>query len=717
MKHQMYNLHSHELKRLSFYFTWDFLYFVGLNSYSKYFFVLALFFCSLISSAQNAERKIDSLKKLIAASNQNDEKLAWNSQIAVLLIRAGNYEESERVYQNALKLTKGLPPGKGLAAFWHNRGNMLYYISEFDSALFYYERGLAMRRKIGDKEGELKSLNNIGGIYYMLNEHQTALKYYEEGLKKEAELGFKEGSQVYLSNLGTIYTSLRLYDKALWYFRKSLVQYKENLKDLHTVYAGIGIVYKEQERFDSSEYYMKLALRAGEEAKVPSQVAYTYVNLATLYNKQMKYGEAIQALKNAKAIPMEDPFLEMSILGNMAAIYLDQKKVDSAMIYMEELMKLEKLNKIEKHQEDLSKLYAYYYLMKKDFVNGLMYLERYEQYRDSIYDLETIKQINEMQAKYESDKKEKENEMLQMENKSYRTTRNYLYIILAVILAAMLGAFVAYSKIRKKNRLLDTQNRIIEESQKEILDSIQYARRIQFALLASDHLLQKHLPEHFVFFKPKAVVSGDFYWAIPAESGFIYITGDCTGHGVPGAFMSLLFITTLHQTITEFNIHRPDLILNKVREQIIKSLNPEGSQEESKDGMDAVLCSLDIGKRKLTYSAANNSFYIIRNNALMTCKADKMPVGKGIGEQTDFTYNEIQLEKGDLVYTFTDGFADQFGGPAGKKFKYKQFEELLLSIHQLEMAEQKSRIELTFEKWKGQLEQVDDVCVIGTRIS
>lgn len=667
--------------------------------------------------SQNVERKIDSLKKLVASSGKSDDILAWKSQIAVILIRAGNYEESERVYQEALKETKGLAPGKGLATFWHNRGNLFYYISEFDSALFYYEKGLAMRRKIHDSEGELKSLNNIGGIYYMLNEHQTALSYYEEGLRKEAELGFEEGSQVYLSNLGTIYTSLKLYDKALMYFRKSYSLYRENPKDLHTVYQGIGIVYKETEQYDSSEYYLKLALKSGIDAGVPSQVAYTYVNLATLYNKQMKQSLALESLKNARAIPMQDPLLEMSIVGNMAAIYLDNKNLDSAMVYMKQLIHLEKLNKIEKHQEDLSKLYAYYYFMQKDFISGLNYLELHEQYRDSIYNLETVKQINEMQEKYESEKKEKANQLLQIENKSYRTTRNYLYLILVTVLVALLGAFVAYSKIRKKNTLLDSQNRIIEENQKEILDSIQYARRIQFALLASDTLLQKHLPEHFVFFKPKAVVSGDFYWAIPTEAGFIYITGDCTGHGVPGAFMSLLFITTLRQTITEYNIQRPDLILNRVREEIVKALNPEGSKVESRDGMDAVVCLLDASKRKLMYAAANNSFYIVRNNALLNCKADKMPVGKSVEEPVDFSYNEIQLEKGDMVYTFTDGFADQFGGPLGKKYKYKQFENLLLSVCGLTMQEQKTKIEAAFENWKGELEQLDDVCVIGTRIS
>ena len=259
------------------------------------------------------------------------------------------------------------------------------------------------------------------------------------------------------------------------------------------------------------------------------------------------------------------------------------------------------------------------------------------------------------------------------------------------------------------------QKDIIEEKQKEILDSINYAKRIQFSLLASENLLNQNLPDHFVLFKPKDVVSGDFYWAAPTPEGFIFITADCTGHGVPGAFMSLLNISKLSQAINENKITRPDLILNNIRTEIIKALNTEGS-EESKDGMDAVLCKLDIKNMKLQYAAANNPFYIIRDNELLLCKADKMPVGKGHDDSISFTFNEIALQKGDIIYTFTDGYADQFGGTKGKKFKYKQLEDILLSICSLPMKEQSALLNQKFEDWKGSLDQVDDVLIIGTKI-
>lgn len=260
------------------------------------------------------------------------------------------------------------------------------------------------------------------------------------------------------------------------------------------------------------------------------------------------------------------------------------------------------------------------------------------------------------------------------------------------------------------------QKSIIEEKQKEILDSINYAKRIQFSLLAGDSLLQQHLPEHFVLFSPKDVVSGDFYWAAPVSDGFMYITADCTGHGVPGAFMSLLNISKLSQVIHENKITRPDLVLNAVRTEIIRALSSHDAGGENKDGMDAILCKLDLKGMSLEYAAANNAFYIVRNQALIACRADKMPVGKGHDDTLAFTYNQVALHPGDVIYTLTDGFADQFGGPRGKKFKYKALEELLLSIHHLPMAEQRELLQKTFADWRGPLEQVDDVLIIGVRL-
>lgn len=337
------------------------------------------------------------------------------------------------------------------------------------------------------------------------------------------------------------------------------------------------------------------------------------------------------------------------------------------------------------------------------------------------------KRIEEQQRKAaELDKQIRQKEEVITEKEKTLKDKDRVILIIAALSALgvilLLFSIRSNNQRRKANKLLsqqkseiERQKHLVDEKQKEILDSINYAKRIQTALMANAKMLNENLPEHFVFFKPKDIVAGDFYWATPVDDGFVYITADSTGHGVPGAFMSLLNISKLNDAINK-NKTRPDLVLNEVKDGIIKALNPEGSQEESKDGMDAVLVKLDRNNMKLQYAAANNSFCIVRGRDIITCKADKMPVGKSHDDSSRFTFNEIQLERGDMIYTFTDGFGDQFGGPEGKKYKHKNLRDLLLEVSPLTINKQKEIIANRFEDWKGDLEQVDDVLVIGVRV-
>ncbi|HET6990198.1 MAG TPA: SpoIIE family protein phosphatase, partial [Bacteroidia bacterium] len=264
---------------------------------------------------------------------------------------------------------------------------------------------------------------------------------------------------------------------------------------------------------------------------------------------------------------------------------------------------------------------------------------------------------------------------------------------------------------------LEIKNDLIAEKNKDILSSIHYAKRIQHALLASDSLLKNHLPEYFLLYKPKDIVSGDFYWADETPDGkFLLLTGDCTGHGVPGAFMSLLNISIIHELTFSQHISRPDLLLNAQRDAIIQALNPEGSDELSRDGMDCVLCSFDGKNKKLEFACSNNPLWLMRNGEIIEFKADKQPVGLTASLKKDFSLNSIELKPGDIIYTFTDGYADQFGGQKGKKFKYSQLKEKLLAISNKELQEQKNILEKTFEEWRGDLEQVDDVLLIGVKV-
>lgn len=226
----------------------------------------------------------------------------------------------------------------------------------------------------------------------------------------------------------------------------------------------------------------------------------------------------------------------------------------------------------------------------------------------------------------------------------------------------------------------------------------------------------------FIVYKPKDIVSGDFYYALShkhlgSKKEIFYMSAaDCTGHGVPGALMSMMAVSKLNESIIEKNLIAPNDILDNVRKGIIASLNPEGSEEESKDGMDCVLCAFDFEEMKLDFAAANNPLWLIRDGAVIEFKPDKMPVGKSPKENEPYTLQTIQLQKGDTIYIFTDGYADQFGGEKGKKFKYKQLQDLLLKNCSKSMEEQKQLLSTTIEKWMGNLEQVDDILVIGIKI-
>ncbi|MFM2017304.1 MAG: hypothetical protein RL007_960 [Bacteroidota bacterium] len=270
-------------------------------------------------------------------------------------------------------------------------------------------------------------------------------------------------------------------------------------------------------------------------------------------------------------------------------------------------------------------------------------------------------------------------------------------------------------KLQEAFSQLESQHLQITEKNKEILDSITYAERIQKTILPGSILLQDELKDYFVWYQPRDIVSGDFYWATKTENRFYLTIADSTGHGVPGAFMSLLNSNFLNEAITEKRIFSTDAILNYIRERLIAALTIEGSSESAQDGMDCVLLMFDRSNSVVEFSGANNSLILFRNGVMQEFEGDRMPVGRSL--KTDsFKATKIHLQKGDVLYAFTDGYSDQFGGPSGKKFKRKQLLELLSSIHSLPMKEQNVLLSEKFHSWKGELEQLDDILIAGIRI-
>jgi len=280
----------------------------------------------------------------------------------------------------------------------------------------------------------------------------------------------------------------------------------------------------------------------------------------------------------------------------------------------------------------------------------------------------------------------------------------HLLNLFMVIIAALTVVFIF------KNELNESKAKI-EEKQKEILDSIHYAKRIQNTLITNKEYITKNLPSNFIYFKPKDIVSGDFYWATKKDSKFYLAVCDSTGHGVPGAFMSLLNITFLNEAINQKNISDVGEVFNYTRDKLIESLTKDGQ----KDGFDGILVCFDEVSKVVSYTAANNSPILISEGVINKLICDKMPVGYG-ERKNQFNTHTIQLKSGDSLYLYTDGYADQFGGAKGKKFKYKQLDEYLLSNAQKPLNEQCMLLDSTFEKWRGNLEQVDDVCIICIKL-
>ena len=272
-------------------------------------------------------------------------------------------------------------------------------------------------------------------------------------------------------------------------------------------------------------------------------------------------------------------------------------------------------------------------------------------------------------------------------------------------------------KLNQRNTKIITQQKaLVEQKHREINDSIYYAERIQRSFLASHELLKQGLQDYFILFRPQAIVSGDFYWATNlSDSGFILVTADSTGHGVPGAIMSLLNISSIEKAL-ERGVSTADELLNQTRTAIIERLKKDGSAEGGRDGMDGSVLWLSPDKRTLSYAGANSPLWIVRSGNLLEFAPDKMPVGKHDKDQLPFTSQSIPLQNGDTIYTFTDGFPDQFGGPQGKKYMYKRLKALVLEVAGLPMAAQNQRFNQAFDDWKDNHDQVDDVTLIGFRV-
>lgn len=733
-------------------------------------------------------KELNETKSGIAASYNN---------LGIVTKEQGNYSEALDYYFSSLKIYEEMNDKKGSASVLGNLGGVYRNQGDFPKALDCYYKAIKINEELGDKSGLSDNYLRIGIVYENQGDYPKALNNYFDALKVYEELVNKPRIALALGNIGVAYSSQNNYPKALEYYLKALEIDEElgNKSGIARHFGNIGIIYKEQcslpiQRGDSTvtketftkslEYFFK-ALKLSEEIGYKQMQAATLGNIGALYmdnggqipeyfNKDESYNKALEYCFRALKIYEEmGDMRSISInLGSIGSLYTKQKKYELAEKYlMKSLLLSDSIGTLFYKKIQLQFLSELYEKTNRHQLS-LEYFKKAMILKDTLYNQEKEKDITRKEMNYEFEKKEaatqaehdKQLALSEAEKKKQQI------IILSVVAGLFLVALILIivvrslritqrqkSVIEKQKEIVDEQRKTVEEKNseisrknKELTDSINYAQRIQSAILTSEqYLSDMFLPHgqtasHFILYKPKDIVAGDFYWAFKTQSGkAIWVTADCTGHGVPGAFMSMIGNSLLNEIVVEKKIYEPDEILNYLREGIIKALGQGiGQDEKRKDGMDAAVCVWDRtisggngegsggGNNKgiLKFSGANNCLWVVRNtlsqpgsehSEVIELKPDSQPVGQHV-VMNPFTKRELYLHTGDALYMFTDGYCDQFGGPKGKKFKYKPFKELLVSIQQKTMPEQKIILDKTICDWSKELEQVDDICVFGVRI-
>lgn len=563
-------------------------------------------------------------------------------------------------------------------------GMVLQNTAEYKKAASYYVQGTALAEKLGDNQLLSRAYNGFGNLFSMQKQFESAASYYHKALELSKKNGDNRKVSVILMNLANIE-----YSKSF---------YSNDYTKCNEAYA---------------EAY-KWALLANDT----NQIITCLGNWGMSYGDEGKFDLSIEKLQAAIALANKTHSTAdlISLKYYLGRTYASMKDNTRARSEHEASLKLaHKLKDLDFVAENYYSLSNVFYALE-DYKLAYDYFEKYKNIEDTIANAEIATELNTIKTKYETEKKQKQIELLQVNANKDKVVKVSLLVGAVMLLVLAFLMFNRYRLKSKTNKLLEHQNTIISEKNKDISDSINYAKKIQEAILPSALEIEKVFPDNFILSLPKDVVSGDFYWFTQHDHLKLFVVADCTGHGVPGAFMSMIGNTLLNHIVIERKIVRPDLILNELRKEIIKSLK-QGEQSQSKDGMDLSLVCLNTQTNELEMACANNPIWILKkDNTFVEIKPDKQPIGYVSGGGAQFNLKKYQAETGDIIFQFTDGFADQFGGPKGKKFKYNPLKEMLISLHNKSLPDQAEHLKNSFYDWKGTLEQIDDVLISGIRV-
>ena len=665
--------------------------------------------------------QLDSVSLALAKENNSIKK------IDILLEASKTYSNSElslqfskQAYSLAIKTDDKI----SLAKAADQLSIELYKAELFDSIPYYQEIAITNFKLRNHVDGLFKVLLKKAKFLKKINKPEKAFDVYKELIdlaeKSESTLMLAE---VY-ENMGLLFSSIKDIEKSISYFSKSLKLYSK-IKD----WKGIAKCYLNLGNSNSSKGYTDLAIECFEKgleidakynnnekkAEFLSGICNIYFNLLNNEKALYFYKEALKVQEVVK--PNDVVFLK----NNIAVVLMDLERYKEAKPYLiEAYYSSDNARTKADYAFNLAQMFEHL----DDYKSAIDFMDTYVRLNDSLNNAIYTKNLSETEAKYQNEKREEQNILLseRLKNKSLQ-----IYFALAAILLLVGLAFFIFRGLRQKNKanialsdknkIIEEKSLLVEEQHKDITDSIKYAQRIQQAILPPDKLWNNILPQSFVFYQPKDILSGDFYWIEETTEHIFIAAADCTGHGVPGALMSIVNYNLLNRAVLEHGLTNAGAILDSVNKYLTLSLHQTYQESAVRDGMDVSLCVINKKTKKMDFAGAFNSIYLIRNNAIQEFIPDKQPVGAFIEDNIKlFTSQSFQLLENDVVYMFTDGYADQFGGPKGKKYKYKQLQHLLLSSYTKPFDEQNQIFKSAINDWKGSLEQVDDILLLGYKI-
>lgn len=697
------------------------------------FFCLTFLVCNFVHSFAQ-QSKMDSLLQLLATAPKDTVRVNIYNQLFLEYEfvddqKAGNYLEK------ALELATRIHYKKGIADSYMRLGYFAEDKGNYPEALKNYSAVLAVAKDIGDDRSMADALKNSGIVYTSQGNYQEALSSCLKALVIMERIGNKKGIADCYQSIGNIYGRQLKDDLALKNYLLALDIYTKIKYNSGVAYCynNIGLVYHGQGNFKEALESFKAALNIHKLMLNKSGMALAYQNIGFTYTSIAKNEEALLSLFESLKIKEElgDKLGIVQCYLNIGANLKNQMRYSEARKY---LLEAEKLAKVIRLKHSLYKIYEILSTIEStedDFKSAYSYLSLMVIYEDSLDNEESRKKIVEAQMTYDFEKKEaatkaeQEKKDIIAKEVLKQKTQQRNYFILAFVLLALLALFIlrGYKQKQKANRIIYKQKvevekakHIIEEKNKDITDSINYAQRIQRAMLPDSEELKRLFPQSFILFQPKDIVSGDFYF-VHENNDFVYIAAaDCTGHGVPGAFMSLIGTTKLTDAVAQSSSASD--ILMFLNRAIKTALKQTDGNESTRDGMDIALCVVNKQTRVLTFAGANRPLWLIRKNTkeVEEIKATKCAIGGLTIDNQHYDATAVNLAEGDAFYISTDGYADQFSGKTEKKLMTKKFKEILVDIQSQSMQEQKVFLANFINDWKEGTEQVDDILVIGVRV-